>query len=213
MWYNFAIDSATQLYNFEDKGGRRVVLRPEITPSLARLVIKQGYVCLCYSILMPRTYLLISVRMWFSPTLLLSRKSVSLPLKWFTIGQCWRYERMTRGRRREHYQWNMDIFGVPKVRVSSFSFADSWSCHACIFELIQHSHATIQIQAEAELLQAIVLLFQRLGITSSDVGIRVSSRKVIFQSLNYQSIWVHLILNISHFMFFVLLSWLYVLQK
>lgn len=33
-------------------------------------------------------------------------------------------------------------------------------------------------QAEAELLQAIVLLFQRLGITSSDVGIRVSSRKV-----------------------------------
>ena len=35
-----------QLYNFEDKGGRRVVLRPEITPSLARLVIKQGWVCL-----------------------------------------------------------------------------------------------------------------------------------------------------------------------
>ncbi|KAJ4773625.1 Histidine--tRNA ligase [Rhynchospora pubera] len=107
-----------QLYNFEDKGGRRVVLRPEITPSLARLVIKQG-------------------------------KSVSLPLKWFTIGQCWRYERMTRGRRREHYQWNMDIFGVSKVR------------------------------GEAELIQAIVLLFERLGINSSDVGIRVSSRKVL----------------------------------
>ncbi|RLN35583.1 hypothetical protein C2845_PM03G28160 [Panicum miliaceum] len=120
-----------QLYNFEDKGGRRVVLRPEITPSLARLVIKQG-------------------------------KSVSLPLKWFTIGQCWRYERMTRGRRREHYQWNMDIFGVPKVR------------------------------AEAELLQAIVLLFQRLGITSSDVGIRVSSRKVLQAVLNMYSIPEHL---------------------
>ncbi|KAG2642067.1 hypothetical protein PVAP13_2KG268800 [Panicum virgatum] len=120
-----------QLYNFEDKGGRRVVLRPEITPSLARLIIKQG-------------------------------KSVSLPLKWFTIGQCWRYERMTRGRRREHYQWNMDIFGVPKVR------------------------------AEAELLQAIVLLFQRLGITSSDVGIRVSSRKVLQAVLNMYSIPEHL---------------------
>jgi histidyl-tRNA synthetase len=39
-----------QLYNFEDKGGRRVVLRPEITPSLARLVIKQGYTCLFLSI-------------------------------------------------------------------------------------------------------------------------------------------------------------------
>ncbi|XP_066308280.1 histidine--tRNA ligase, chloroplastic/mitochondrial-like [Miscanthus floridulus] len=120
-----------QLYNFEDKGGRRVVLRPEITPSLARLVIKQG-------------------------------KSVSLPLKWFTIGQCWRYERMTRGRRREHYQWNMDIFGVPKVR------------------------------AEAELLHAIVLLFQRLGITSSDVGIRVSSRKVLQAVLTMYSIPEHL---------------------
>lgn len=120
-----------QLYNFEDKGCRRVVLRPEITPSLARLVIKQG-------------------------------KSVSLPLKWFTIGQCWRYERMTRGRRREHYQWNMDIFGVPKVR------------------------------AEAELLHAIVLLFQRLGITSSDVGIRVSSRKVLQAVLNMYSIPEHL---------------------
>lgn len=120
-----------QLYNFEDKGGRRVVLRPEITPSLARLVIKQG-------------------------------KSVSLPLKWFTIGQCWRYERMTRGRRREHYQWNMDIIGVSRVR------------------------------AEAELIHAIVLLFGRLGITSKDVGIRVSSRKVLQSVLQMYSVPEHL---------------------
>ncbi|KAJ8431245.1 hypothetical protein Cgig2_011769 [Carnegiea gigantea] len=75
-----------QLYCFEDRGNRRVVLRPELTPSLARLVIQKG-------------------------------KSISLPLKWFAIGQCWRYERMTRGRRREHYQWNMDIIGVPDVTV------------------------------------------------------------------------------------------------
>ncbi|XP_020079869.1 histidine--tRNA ligase, chloroplastic/mitochondrial [Ananas comosus] len=120
-----------QLYNFEDKGGRRVVLRPEITPSLARLVIKQG-------------------------------KSASLPLKWFTIGQCWRYERMTRGRRREHYQWNMDIIGVSRVR------------------------------AEAELIQAIVMLFERLGISSLDVGIRVSSRKVLQAVLQMYAIPDHL---------------------
>ncbi|XP_066392279.1 histidine--tRNA ligase, chloroplastic/mitochondrial-like [Miscanthus floridulus] len=123
------INPLSFLYNFEDKGGRRVVLRPEITPSLARLVIKQG-------------------------------KSVSLPLKWFTIGQCWRYERMTRGRRREHYQWNMDMFGVPKVR------------------------------AEAELLHAIVLLFQRLGVTSSDVGIIL--QPVLQAVLNMYSIPEHL---------------------
>ena len=49
-------------------------LRPELTPSLARLVLNKG-------------------------------KALPLPAKWFTIGQCWRYERTTRGRRREHYQW------------------------------------------------------------------------------------------------------------
>ena len=70
-----------QLYNFEDKGGRRLSLRPEMTPSLARMVLaKKG--------------------------------ALPFPLKWFAIPQCWRYERMTRGRRREHYQWNMDIWGV-----------------------------------------------------------------------------------------------------
>ncbi|GLT63968.1 hypothetical protein SLA2020_364900 [Shorea laevis] len=106
-----------QLYCFEDRGNRRVALRPELTPSLARLVIQKG-------------------------------KSVSLPLKWFAIGQCWRYERMTRGRRREHYQWNMDIIGVPEVT------------------------------AEAELISSIVTFFKRIGITASDVGFKVSSRKV-----------------------------------
>lgn len=62
-----------QLFNFRDKGGRPVSLRPELTPSLARLLIQKG-------------------------------KALILPTKWYSIGQCWRYERMTRGRRREHYQ-------------------------------------------------------------------------------------------------------------
>ncbi|XP_021746801.1 histidine--tRNA ligase, chloroplastic/mitochondrial-like [Chenopodium quinoa] len=111
-----------QLYCFEDRGNRRVALRPELTPSLARLVLQKG-------------------------------KSASLPLKWFAIGQCWRYERMTRGRRREHYQWNMDIIGVPEV------------------------------MAEAELISAIVTFFKRLGITEADVGFKVSSRKVLQEVL------------------------------
>ena len=58
-----------QLYNFVDKGGRKVSLRPEMTPSLARMVIAKG-------------------------------GTLPLPLKWFSIPQCWRYERMSRGRRR-----------------------------------------------------------------------------------------------------------------
>ena len=107
-----------QLYNFEDKGGRRLSLRPEMTPSLARMV--------------------------------LSRKGgLNFPLKWFSIPQCWRYERMTRGRRREHYQWNMDIWGVAGV------------------------------EAEAELLSAVVASMKSMGITSRDVGIKINSRKIL----------------------------------
>ena len=56
---------------------------------------------------------------------------------------------MTRGRKREHYQWNMDLVGVAGV------------------------------EAEAELLAAIVSFFRRLGLTAEDVGIKVSSRKVL----------------------------------
>ncbi|CAK7343154.1 unnamed protein product [Dovyalis caffra] len=116
-----------QLYCFDDRGNRRVALRPELTPSLARLVIQKG-------------------------------KSLSLPLKWFAIGQCWRYERMTRGRRREHYQWNMDIIGVPEVT------------------------------AEAELISSIVTFFKRIGISASDVGFKVNSRKVLQEILRSYSI-------------------------
>jgi hypothetical protein len=68
-------DISQQLYSFEDKSGRRLSLRPEMTPSLARMVMAR-----------------------------LGQLQLSLPLKWFSIPQCWRYERMSRGRRREHYQ-------------------------------------------------------------------------------------------------------------
>ena len=73
-----------QLYSFEDKGGRRLSLRPEMTPSLARLVLQY-------------------------------KKSLSFPIKWFSMPQCFRYERMTKGRRREHFQWNADIIGQPEM--------------------------------------------------------------------------------------------------
>jgi histidyl-tRNA synthetase len=111
-----------QLYGFEDKGGRRVSLRPEMTPSLARMVMAR-------------------------------RNGLPTPIKWFSLPQCWRYERMTRGRRREHYQWNMDIWGVSGV------------------------------EAEAELLAAIVSFFQSVGVTSADVGIRINSRSVLSEVL------------------------------
>jgi histidyl-tRNA synthetase len=111
-----------QLYNFVDKGNRTVALRPEMTPSLARMVLAKG-------------------------------GGLPLPLKWFSIPQCWRYERMTRGRRREHFQWNMDIWGVPGE------------------------------EAEAELISAMTFFFASVGLTSDDVGIKVNSRLVIGEIL------------------------------
>jgi len=76
-----------------------------------------------------------------------------MPIRWYSIPQCWRFETIQRGRRREHYQWNMDIMGVADVT------------------------------AEAELLAAIVCFFKRLGITSEDVGIKINSRNVLFEIL------------------------------
>ena len=70
-----------QMYGFTDKEGARVTLRPGMTPSLARMVLNLT-------------------------NLATGEVRAALPLKWFSIPQCWRYERTTRGRRREHYQSN-----------------------------------------------------------------------------------------------------------
>lgn len=80
-----------QMYNFVDKDETKVTLRPEMTPSLARMIIKAG-----------------------GPAAML------MPLRWFSIPQCWRFENVMRGRKREHFQWNMDILGVNSVRVKPF---------------------------------------------------------------------------------------------
>ena len=111
-----------QLYNFQDKGERKVSLRPEMTPSLARMVMSRA-------------------------------GSLPMPIKWFSIPQCWRYERTQRGRGREHYQWNVDIWG------------------------------TTELSADAELISVIVTFFEELGLTSDDIVIRVSSRKVLEEVL------------------------------
>ena len=69
-----------QLFNFADKGDREVAMRPELTPSLARVVAAH-------------------------------EREFKKPLKWFSIGQFFRYEKQQRGRLREHFQLNCDIIG------------------------------------------------------------------------------------------------------
>jgi len=116
------------MYCFTDKENNEVTLRPEMTPSLARMVLGR-----------------------------MQEESGEikdlLPFKWYSIPQCWRFETTQRGRKREHYQWNMDIVG-PQT-------------------------GTTIITAEVELLAAIVNFFKKLRITSADIGIKVNSRKVM----------------------------------
>jgi histidyl-tRNA synthetase len=79
--------------------------------------------------------------------------ALRFPLRWFSIPQCWRYERMTRGRRREHYQWNMDVWGEADVT------------------------------AEAELIAALLALLDRLGLSRDDVKVRINSRSLLEETL------------------------------
>lgn len=107
-----------QIYHFKDKSDRDLALRPEMTPTLARMVAaRQG--------------------------------GLAMPLKWFTIAQCFRYERTTRGRKREHYQLNLDIIGEPSIA------------------------------AEAEVIATAANAMQRLGLTANHYRIRFSSRALL----------------------------------
>jgi len=106
-----------QLFNFTDKGEREVALRPELTPTLARVVAAH-------------------------------EREFKKPLKWFSIGQFFRYEKQQRGRLREHFQLNCDIIGEASVA------------------------------AEAELIALLVDLLREFGFTEEDFVVRISSRDV-----------------------------------
>lgn len=121
-----------QLYDFKDKGDRHVALRPELTPSLARMVMAKG-------------------------------AALPLPARWFSIPQCFRYEETQRGRKREHFQWNMDCVGLPSVA------------------------------AEAELIAAQAELCRRVGLrldagAEPEVVWRVSNRQVLGHALEAMGI-------------------------
>lgn len=104
-----------QLFHFEDKGGRQVALRPEMTPTLARLMATHE-----------RNY----------------RK----PIKWFAIPQLFRYEKQQKGRLREHFQFNADLFGETDPA------------------------------ADAEVIALLIDSLRAVGLTGDDFVIRLSSR-------------------------------------
>jgi histidyl-tRNA synthetase len=107
-----------QLYNFEDKGGRQVALRPEMTPTVARMVAARA-------------------------------NALRKPVRWFSVPQLFRYERQQKGRLREHFQLNVDIFGEPDV------------------------------SADAELLAVAIDIMRTLGLGPEAVRARVSDRRLL----------------------------------
>src|SRR3954447_22468357 len=106
-----------QLYNFVDKGGRDVALRPEMTPTVARMVAARA-------------------------------NALRKPVRWFSMPQLFRYERQQKGRLREHYQLNVDLFGEADV------------------------------SADAELLATAIDMLRAFGLTTGDFTARVSDRRI-----------------------------------
>src|SRR6476661_4782075 len=105
-----------QLFNFTDKGEREVALRPELTPTLARVVAAH-------------------------------EREFKKPLKWFSIGQFFRYEKQQRGRLREHFQLNCDIIGEK------------------------------DLAADIELVALCIDLLRAFGFTEKDFVVRISDRE------------------------------------
>ncbi|MDR1498535.1 MAG: histidine--tRNA ligase [Puniceicoccales bacterium] len=116
-----------QLFNFEDKGGRKVTLRPEMTPSLARMVAARA-------------------------------NTLRRPVKWFAIGENFRYEKQQKGRLRAFFQLNADILGEPSPA------------------------------ADAEIIALCIETLRALGLQADDFRVRVSDRSLWFLFLESQGV-------------------------
>lgn len=107
-----------QTFQFTDRGGRNVAIRPEMTPTVSRMVAAR-------------------------------RQEIAYPARWYSIAQYMRYERPQRGREREFWQLNTDIFGVAGV------------------------------EAEAEMIIMADRLMKAFGADHKMYAIRINNRKLI----------------------------------
>jgi histidyl-tRNA synthetase len=112
-----------QTYAFTDRGDRQVVIRPEMTPTVSRMVAAR-------------------------------RQELAYPLRWYSIPNLWRYERPQRGRLREHWQLNVDLFGVEGIA------------------------------AEQEVIMAADAIMQAYGAKRSMYTIRLNSRRLMDELLH-----------------------------
>lgn len=107
-----------QTYTFKDRGGREVTLRPEMTPTVARMVAAK-------------------------------KREFSFPLRWYSIPNLFRYEQPQKGRLREHWQLNADIFGVEGI------------------------------EAEIEIISLARAIMKTFGLKDDNYEIRLNDRKIM----------------------------------
>jgi histidyl-tRNA synthetase len=107
-----------QTYTFKDRGDRDVTLRPEMTPTLARMVAAR-------------------------------KRELAFPLRWYSIPNLFRYENPQRGRLREHWQLNVDLFGVQGI------------------------------EAEIEIISIAYDIVRAYGLSDTDFEIRINNRRVM----------------------------------
>lgn len=111
-----------QSFVFEDRGGNLITLRPELTPTLARMVVQR-------------------------------QNQLLFPLRWWSFGPFWRYERPQKGRTREFFQWNIDLIGPNSAA------------------------------ADAELIAIVAYFFKEVGLTPSEAQILVNNRQLMEQEI------------------------------
>jgi len=107
-----------QSFVFEDRGGDMVALRPELTPTLARMVAAR------------------------------SRQLIQ-PIRWWSFGPFWRYERPQKGRTREFFQWNVDLLGI------------------------------VSPQADAELAAIAATFFRSVGLSPQRIRLLINNRRLM----------------------------------
>ena len=112
-----------QAFVLEDRGGDLLALRPELTPSLARMIAQR-------------------------------QNQLVYPLRWWSFGPFWRYERPQKGRSREFFQWNIDMIGVDSP------------------------------ESDAELIAVCVEFMRSIGLTPKQAVIRINDRKLMDEELS-----------------------------
>ncbi|GAB4521525.1 MAG: histidine--tRNA ligase [Anaerolineales bacterium] len=111
-----------QAFVFQDRGGEWITLRPELTPTLARMVAQK-------------------------------QRQLTYPLRWWSFGPMWRYERPQKGRSREFFQWNIDLIGANSP------------------------------EADAELIAIGAVFLRSVGLVPEEVQILVNNRRLVDQTL------------------------------